>query len=152
MIFADYILNLYPSPEFRSDYGNTRAIVFTVVLGAVFVATGVIFFVFVVLVQQRQKKVVATATRTNAIVQSLFPGTVRDRMMQDAEDQVKRDTDLAATMGKYAAKRHAKKETEDAETPEQRPKESAVNLVYGSKPIADLFPETTIMVRDFVYS
>ena len=127
-------MNLYPSPEFRDEYDNIRAIVFTAILGAVFVATGVIFLVFVVFVQQRQNRVVATATKTNAIVQSLFPGTVRDRIMKDVEDQANRDAELVG-LGKYA-KRNGKKEDE----PEQRPKESDVNLVYGSKPIAGKFP------------
>eukprot|EP00977_Amphora_coffeiformis_P000685 scaffold149_cov179-Amphora_coffeaeformis.AAC.8 len=130
---CDYILNLYPSSEFRNEYDNTRAIVFTVILGAVFVATGIIFLVFVVLVQQRQNKVVATATKTNAIVESLFPGTVRDRIMKDVEAQANRDADLVTGLGKYG-KRNGKKDDE----PEQRSLENDVNLVYGSKPIAAL--------------
>ena len=145
---SDYTLYLYPSNEFRSEYDNQNAIVFTAILAAVFLATGIIFFVFVVLVQQRQKKVVATANKTNAIVQSLFPGNVRERILEDAEEQEKRQTDILVP--KNVSKFVKRKKEQESSYIEDAANRGDSNLVFGSKPIADLFPEATIMFADLV--
>lgn len=130
-------MQLYPSSVLRADYDNTHAIVFTAVLAAVFVTIGIIFLVFVVLVKRRHAEVEATATRTNAIVQALFPGSVKDRMMKDAEEQNKREHEY--TFGLRRNTRKAGKREEDS-YPYQHPEGDDVNLVFGSRPIADLFP------------
>jgi hypothetical protein len=39
----------------------------------------------------RQRKVTATAQRTHAIVSSMFPAVVRDRILKDAEEQVENE-------------------------------------------------------------
>ena len=38
--------------------------------------------VYDILVQRRNNKLVANAARSNAVVSSLFPGTIRDRILQ----------------------------------------------------------------------
>ena len=76
-------------------------------------------------VQNRNNKVVDAAARSNAIVSSLFPSNVRDRLL--AENQ---ETD-----GKKSNTRTGKSDRND---------------VYKSKPIADLFPETTVLFGDIV--
>jgi hypothetical protein len=48
-------------------------------------------FVLTTVGQRRQDKVMATAKRTNAIVSSLFPSNVRDRILKDAEEQAEQD-------------------------------------------------------------
>jgi class 3 adenylate cyclase len=85
----------------------------------------------------------ATALRTNAIVSSLFPSNVRDRILKDAEEQVEREMNNASKF--VAAKHRLKSFLED------EPEDSRKNAdVFSTKPIADLFPETTLMIADMV--
>lgn len=100
-------------------------------------------------VQRRQKKVMNTAKRTNAIVKSLFPANVRDRMMKDAEEQL--DQKLAAkkkgvkTLG--AAPKNQLKSflSDDNKNKDGKGVDHDGNITFDSKPIADLFPKTTVM-------
>jgi hypothetical protein len=47
--------------------------------------TTMVFVVYDCLVERRQTTVMTTATRSNAIVDSLFPANVRDRLMAEEE-------------------------------------------------------------------
>jgi Adenylate and Guanylate cyclase catalytic domain len=83
-------------------------------------------------VQHRNTKVVGAAARSNAIVSSLFPTAVRDRLMQQREN----DSKTRNFRGFLA----------DKSDHNLNPKE----LLFQTKPIADLFPETTIIFADIV--
>jgi hypothetical protein len=151
---CDYFLALYASDEYRSEYEDKRAEIFAAILSSVFLLTGVAFCVFAIYVQRRQHKVMTTALRTNQIVASLFPANVRDRILKDAEEQIENDKDHGKNnhshpqnLKKYlsnekeeAAKRMAAEHSDHSD-------ESGIDLnIFGSRPIADLFPETTLMV------
>ena len=94
-------------------------------------------------VERRQSKVMRSATRTNAIVSSLFPENVRDRLLEDQEREIQRqEAHGRMTSFMSAGAREGTKafgsDGEDSTT-------SAT--IFGSRPIADLFPETTIMCK-----
>jgi class 3 adenylate cyclase len=84
-----------------------------------------------------------TALRTAAIVSSLFPSNVRDRILKDAEEQVNREMNTKSTFvnAKHMLKNFLEDEPEDV-------RESTD--AFSTKPIADLFPETTLMFADMV--
>jgi class 3 adenylate cyclase len=86
---------------------------------------------------------VATALRTNAIVSSLFPSTVRDRVMKEAEEQAERDMGNPSMFP--SINNRLKNFLEDG--PGDSGKQDGTFL---TKPIADLFPETTLMFADMV--
>jgi class 3 adenylate cyclase len=143
LFFLEYTMNMYPSTKFHSMYSSSRAEIFAAVLAAVFLATGTVFYVYVQYVQRRQNKVMATALRTNAIVSSLFPSNVRDRILKDAEEQVEREMNTKSSF--VNAKHRLKNFLED------EPEDSHKNAdLFSTKPIADLFPETTLMIADMV--
>lgn len=78
-----------------------------------------------------------------AIVSSLFPSNVRDRIIKDAEEQAEEDLKAKRAFG-YSATPKSRLKTfldEANENGEQ---------AFDTKPIADLFPETTIMFADIV--
>jgi class 3 adenylate cyclase len=136
-------MKMYPSSKFRAMYNSSRPEVFAAILASVFFATGMVFFVYVQYVSRRQNKVMATALRTNAIVSSLFPSNVRDRILKDAEEQVEREMNMKSSFvnAKHRLKNFLEDEPEDCrKSPE----------VFSTKPIADLFPETTLMFADMV--
>jgi class 3 adenylate cyclase len=86
---------------------------------------------------------VATALRTNAIVSSLFPSNVRDRVIKQAEEQAERD--IGNTSVFASANNRLKNFLEDG--PGDSGKQDGT---FSAKPIADLFPETTLMFADMV--
>lgn len=66
------------------------------IIGSVFLVTGAVFIMFLRYVGRRQAVVVETALRTNAIVASLFPSTVRDRVLESNEKTPPNSTALGA--------------------------------------------------------
>lgn len=91
---CEFHLEMYPTYELQQAYTSDNPIIFTAILAAVFACTAIFFFCYVRIVRRRQKKVMETAARTNAIVTSLFPSNVRERIMKDAENQANKQ-DLA---------------------------------------------------------
>ena len=146
---CDYFLDVFPSEEYRRDYDDNRPETFTAVLAAVFVATGLVFLVFAIYVQRRQHLVMDTALRTNAIVASLFPANVRARIMKDAEasglDNKKKKSENGRS-DPQNLRGYLHKENLAGSTLMDMNEDSdgySTN-VFGSRPIADLFPATTI--------
>lgn len=99
------------------------------------------FFGYDIFVQRRNRKVVAVASKTNEIVASLFPEAVRERLFQDAEDETKKASAVNENdnMIKKFLSGNAEMDDEVDEDDE---------FMYKSRPIADLYPETTIMFAD----
>lgn len=60
-----------------------KTTILTVVLACVFLLTGAVFYTYVKYVKLRQKKVLESAVRSNAIVAELFPSNIRDRVMNE---------------------------------------------------------------------
>jgi hypothetical protein len=69
-------------------------------------------------------------------VSSLFPSNVRDRLYKDLEDKENRHR--AGDLRSYLL---------DGGDGDERM--DRINDQYSSKPLADLFPETTVMVRSY---
>ena len=91
-----------------------------------FAIVAAVFFIYDMLVQRRNEKIVANAARSNAIVSSMFPDTIRDRLLHQN----------ASVSQQGQLKSHllngAKTGSDDRST----------------KPLADLFLETTVMFAD----
>jgi hypothetical protein len=129
-----YSFHLFPSEEFEKTYQTNDPLVSSAVIFSVFMLTALVFVIYDFLVERRQKKVLTSATRTGALVNSLFPATVRDRLMDDA------------------CEAHASK-GEDTFTVSQDKEETVGSKsveVYKTKPIADVFQKTTVMFGDLV--
>lgn len=76
-----YSMHLYPGEEFADLYLTPVPVLFTVsVLGA-FVFMVAVFYVYNWLVHQRNEKLVADAARSNAVITSLFPDNIRDKLI-----------------------------------------------------------------------
>lgn len=112
------------------------------IVGSAFVVLIGAFFIYDLFVQRRNRKVVAMATKTNEIVASLFPEAVRERLFQDNPKETKK---ASAVNGENddTIKKFLSGNTEmDDEVDE------AEEFMYKTRPIADLYPETTIMFAD----
>jgi hypothetical protein len=149
--FCQYKLLVYPSKAMLQDFLSNRPLWYTAVVALLFFAICVLFYVYDVLVERRQKTVMEHAVQSNAIVSSLFPEQVRDRLFggetddeQNHESFVSDDlgrlsygaSSLEPTLpiiGKHRLKSFLSDETQEGQN-------------GSTKPIADLFPHCTVLV------
>jgi hypothetical protein len=89
----------------------------------IFAFTSAVFLLYDWMVEQRQRKVMASAVHTSAIVSSLFPSTVRDRLFKADEDNAafQQSSGLESFFFTHRS---------------------------GSRPIADLYASATVMFAD----
>jgi Adenylate and Guanylate cyclase catalytic domain len=130
-----YTISIYPSQEMEDQYLTKNPIWYAMGVVGVFFLTSILFVVFDWFVRKRTQQVMNAALRQNAIVSSLFPKSVQDKMMAEADQNNK-----LSKMGKAGIKSFLVADVEKSETD--------TNATRKSKPIADLFPETTIMFAD----
>ncbi|KAG7348838.1 adenylate/guanylate cyclase [Nitzschia inconspicua] len=140
---CEYHLFVYPTSEFEDYYTSNEPLYYMLIVLAVFVATCVSFLIFDCLVSRQQKTLLVNARKQNALVSSLFPKSIQKKLMEDMEEEEKDKTKTKWNKSGTAGLRSYlnedlldfKNNKNDAEGP-------------GVKPIADLFPETTIMFAD----
>ena len=134
---CSYELRLYPSRAFEKQFQSNRPIIYAAVGVIVFMFTALAFLMYDWFVRRRQHRMVTTAERSNAIVNSLFPANVRDRLLEEGTP-VKEDEPTilkpfrSKLVGAYSAST------------------SSQPLTRVTKPIADLFPAATILFADIV--
>jgi hypothetical protein len=119
-----YSLRVYPSQELHDKYHSSLPIVITIVVAVLVVIIAGAFLHYSLRVEQRLQIVRKEAMESTAIVSSLFPEEVRDRM--------------ARTSGKARIKSFLA----DGENGENESGE------IDDTPIADLFPHSTVFFAD----
>ena len=132
-----YEFRIYPSIEFKESIEDTTPFFLCTISAVVFFAIAVGFFVYDRFVHKRNTKIVDAAARSNAIILSLFPAKVRDQLLA----QQKWDT---------CTKQNAASSKEQV-TPESLFNDSSnLNTAHNpnSAPIADLFPDCTVLFAD----
>ena len=122
--------HIYPSTTFQNKYITKTPKIYAGVVAFTFALVALVFFIYDILVQFRNEKIVYNAARSNAIVSSMFPDAFRDRLLQNSELSTKRNTKTG----------HLKSYLLTGEG------EDVDNI--SAKPLADLFLETTIMFAD----
>jgi len=127
---CSYTLDIYPSDEFRAGYTTSKPAVYTTVVVLVFFFTAAVFIAYELTVQRRQAKVLYTAKRTSAIVSSIFPKSVQDRLMYESNEQSSKSSQI------YQSKQMS----------DLMSSRDMSSSIFATPPIADLFPEATIMV------
>lgn len=133
-----YNISVYPSQTFESKFKSSDPIIFTAAAVGIFLFTALVFLAYDKLVAVRQAKVMKSAVQSNAIVSSLFPAKIRDRLYNDALESTK-----------------AKEEGRSFQPSKARLKSflNEGDVEIGgfnglSKPIADLFTDCTVMFAD----
>ena len=116
---------------FEESYDSNTPEVFAGVVALTFVLVAVVFLIYDVMVQRRNEKIVDNAARSNAIVTQLFPGKIRDQIIaQNEEEQLLKKKNKKASLKSFV---------DDG-------KAGGGDIVdTTSKPLAELFLETTIM-------
>ena len=149
--YCPYYVKLYPSVPLEEKYTSADPIVFSIAAVLIFTFTSMIFLLYDCLVERRQRKVLQRAIQSTAIVSSLFPSAVRDRLFATQSDNEVNEFGKGDKSGKTKA-------TSKFYSPKHRLqnflREGPANYKdenFGggqNKAIAELFPETTVMFAD----
>ena len=147
-----YTIVLYATKEFEEEYNSNLPLVMTIVVAATFFFMIVTFQMYDWFVQRRNNTVVGAAARANGILSSMFPKNVRDRLFaekeqEDAETSAQK-VPLVDAHGKTRLKTFMNSESRRTLMIDRGPDEDDDDFMYKTKPIADFFPETTIMFAD----
>ena len=126
-----YSLRVFPTPEMESKYISSTPVILIVVLAFVFVFTSAVFILYDWLVRRRQRLLVEKALQSGAIVSSLFPKAIRDRLYEEADLRKKQKLQETKSGGMFS---FAQDNFEDD--------------IHSSEPMADLFPNCTVLFAD----
>jgi hypothetical protein len=77
-------LEVYPSQVFKQTYTTNTPVILTCAVGAAFFMAICMFWFYDWLIERRQRLVMDRAMKTTAIVTSLFPENIANRLMQEA--------------------------------------------------------------------
>jgi class 3 adenylate cyclase len=135
---VQYSLRVYPSQDMKDDFVTNEPVIFALIVAMVFVFTSVVFFVYNVLVERRQKVVMDRAVKSAAVVSSLFPENVKEQLINyEGVEEAKQDQRFSSW--RVSERKRDQNSSAVAIMSETRPK---------GKPIADRFENTTIMFAD----
>jgi hypothetical protein len=80
-----HYIDIYPSNAFNEPYVTSKPQMYCFLVVSAFLLTAGLLAVYDTTVNRRQEKTMKSALRSTAIVSSLFPEQVRDRLLNDAE-------------------------------------------------------------------
>eukprot|EP00980_Cylindrotheca_fusiformis_P005417 scaffold1157_cov122-Cylindrotheca_fusiformis.AAC.9 len=114
-------LDLYPTEEFEAAFNTSKPIVYTSVVVAIFAFTSLVFLLYDYSVGKRRRKFMERIMKQDMIVSNVFPTAIRDRLYNSDQEGSNQDGLLDPLGGGPGSR---------------------------GLPLADLFPETTIMFAD----
>ena len=143
--YCEYEIFIYPSYDIEKLYISSRPKIFATITVMVFAGLLISFVVYDRLVRKRQQETQEQQAKSEAIVQSMFPAQIRDRLLkEDGKDGsivvVDEQKDLMNGGQKFRLKSFL--DREETLDPEDG------GVIKETKPIADLFPNTTVMFAD----
>lgn len=133
------ILHLYPTSEFSDLYYSVAPAFVAGLAGGSFLLIFLAFLVYDRSMYRKNATITRFAERSNAIVATLFPTNFRDRLMEGSNQAGVEMAPVEIETGRRSSGRAFvvdKSSNDDTES--------------GDKPIAELYPETTIMMADLV--
>jgi hypothetical protein len=139
--FVTYNISVYPSSESEAQYVNSEPIWYALAVAGIFLFTTSIFLLCNFIVERRQKLVLDRAVKSSAVVRSLFPANVEQRLYEDVEGQLDSSQHQGNGVEKWSNDGfNTRRLSKFLETGIVGPKKG--------KPIADLFPEATVFFAD----
>jgi class 3 adenylate cyclase len=148
-----YTFTVYPTTEFEDEYHSNLPLLMTSVVAAAFCLMIFAFLAYDWFVQRHNQMVVGAAARANGILSTLFPQNIRDRLLEERELEEQEEKaaghkklllDLPST-NKARLTSFLNNDANELESEEFADDD---DFMYKSKPIADLFSDTTILFAD----
>lgn len=148
--YVSYEITVYPSTTTEAEYVNDNPLYYALAIASVFLFTASIFIVYNCLVEHRQRVVMDRAVKSTAVVQSLFPENVAERLYEEQEKENQPSKANGATKNNLWKSNAV---TKRPSVSEFITGEGSTELVHsmnpaGSAPIADCFPEATVFFAD----
>jgi class 3 adenylate cyclase len=124
-------------------------VLYTVGIVLIFLFTSAVFIHYHIFVTRRQAKVEESAARSNAIVTSLFPAQVRDRLLVEQEGQAKNNKNgRRGSLDIVTNSKYGEPGRNIVVLDNNDDEEAVTDKLLRTKPIADLFPNATVMFAD----
>eukprot|EP00980_Cylindrotheca_fusiformis_P010299 scaffold2294_cov106-Cylindrotheca_fusiformis.AAC.15 len=121
-------LHVYPSEKLEEKFRTSNRIIYTAVVVIIFVFTVLVFLLYDFVVGRMQRKIMDRINKQDMIVANVFPSTIRDRLYQAQGNALQHRQPVNETVKRLGFKN------------ESSGMESA--------PLADLFPNTSIVFAD----
>jgi class 3 adenylate cyclase len=151
ILTCSYRLRVYPSGAFQSIFVTSKPIIYTVIVVLAFGVASIVFFAYDVLVWRVQNKVVDAAKRSEDIVSSLFPALVKDRLLRYRNKKGSPSSSLVPSQSTGRNGLGFENRLQGHKARLRRYLTQASNQDMSndeSEPIADLYPNTTVLFAD----
>jgi class 3 adenylate cyclase len=132
--YIHYTLRVYPSTELEDAYVTNKPIAYTVVVVCVFLFSSLVFLAYDFLVERRQTIVMDKAVKSSAVVASLFPENVRDRLYNEQDAKAEKEKDMTGWRA--------------TDNNEKALMTIGSQVTKTGRPIADKFDNTTVLFAD----
>jgi len=133
--FCTRVIRIYPTERMEREYINKTPVLYTVVAFSIFLFTSLLFLTYDFAVARRQRIVMNRALASGAIVNSLFPEEVRDQLYEERKNNARAKSNRVSSA--------AMKLVQGVEAAG-----TGTKPVSNSRPIADLFENTTVLFAD----
>lgn len=158
-------ITMYPSNKFVNAYASNMAIKITTGIAFMFALMAMTFILYDRIARNRESKLARAASVSLGIVSSLFPKNIRDRLMNDNQEtqSISNNSNQIQSTKKQNKKKffHHSEHNKSTNSIGSDINNNSTNITemngtdqdyfyYKSKPIADLFPNTTIFFGDLV--
>jgi len=144
--YCAYTVSIFPSEKMYDKFVTKEPWLYSAIAVTIFVFTTSFLLGYDKLVTIRQRKVMKTAIKSTTIVSSLFPSSIRDRLLnvEESPHMVHKDgrrSMFEPTKAKLRTYLNDGEQNSEQTPTMERPGDS-------NKPIADLFAATTVLFAD----
>jgi hypothetical protein len=144
--YCPYQLQMYPSDAFYQQYQSNTPRIFAGFLVGIFLFVYLVLALYNFIMTRKDKMAFAAQLRSAAIVDMFFPKEVKERLMQEQQEQ--QDRDVIAQIGNPAFDAHFSQELFAAGGGGDNGGTFDINRFLHDKPIASLYPETSVIFAD----
>jgi hypothetical protein len=136
-----YTLHVYASNIMKNDFMTQTAVIALVLVLVIFAFTSFAFYLYDWTVERRQDNVMSSAIRSSAIVDSLFPSTVRNQLYEAQNKMKQRNIQPLSGSDNMG---------EDLTTTSGILNGSGLSQFVNQRSIAQVYPDTTVIFADIV--
>lgn len=133
-----YAVSVYPTSRLADSFDTKTPMVFTLIVSGALAVIMLTFFVYDAFVRKKDTWLIKAAARSNKLVSSLFPSNVRDRVLP----KLREGDDDSVAMSVKSTHKNLRAFMNGGVINSEGDDE---DFMYKTKPIADLFPEATIV-------
>ena len=130
---SEIFMDIYPTQELEDSFYTNSPWVISGGIAVVFVFTGLIFFVYDVMVKRRQSKVMERIIRQDKIVLNTFPKAIRDKLYNDAANLQDDSAKLSSMINSNS----------------NRSLNNSNGALFSGQ-LAELYPSATVVFADIV--